>query len=80
MDIYRFFNSKDVANYLDLERYDGPLKGELKILQLASMFVKNEIDVELAMNFARLVDLEARLSRIPHSYDSEYVESVRNLY
>ena len=67
-------------NYLDLERYDGPLEGELKLLQLTSKFMKNEIDIGLAMNFARLVDLEVRSSKIRHSYDSEYIESVRNLY
>ena len=67
-------------NYLDLERYEGPLEGELKVLQLTSKFMKNEIDIGLAMNFARLIDLEARSSRIRHSYDSEYIESVRNLY
>ena len=67
-------------NYLDLELYDGPLEGELKALKLVSQFVKDEIDEGLAMNFVRLVDLEARASRIRRSYDSEYTESVHGLY
>ena len=67
-------------NYLDLERYDGPLEGELKILEAASRFMKGEIVVEIFLNSTYLTSLASQAKRLERSYDSEYVPEVRHLY
>ncbi len=68
------------CNYLNLERYTGPLEGNLKILEIASRLVKGEIDVECALNFSLLATLKHHASELERSYDSEYVPEVRRLY
>lgn len=67
-------------NYLDLERYNGPLEGELKILEAASRFMKGEIGIDVFLDGTYLTSLASQARRLERSYDSEYVPEVRHLY
>lgn len=68
------------CNYLNLEHYAGPLDGGLKVLEIMSEFVKDEIDIECLVNFTRLAALAQHASSLELSYDTEYTPAVRHLY
>lgn len=68
------------GNYLNLEYYTEPLEGNHKVLGIASSYMKDEIDVECAVNFTRLVSLEHQAAKLKQSYDVEYYGDVCKLY
>ena len=67
-------------NYLNLERYDGPLEGRLKVLEIASQFMKGETGVDLFLNSTCLTDIACHAKKLERSYGREYVPEVRHLY
>lgn len=67
------------GNYLNLEWYTEPLEGNLRTLRITSEFMKGEIDVSCAINFARAVSLDHHATELKNAYDSEYYK-IGHLY
>lgn len=60
-------------NYLDLEYYREPLKGELRLLEVASRWARGEIDLVFAVNNAALISAETRAAKLRSEMETEYI-------
>lgn len=63
-------------NYLDLEYYREQLKGELRLLEVASQWARGEIDLVFAVNSAALIAIETRAAKLRSEMEREYREVI----
>ena len=63
-------------NYLDLEYYREPLRGELRLLEVASQWARGEIDLVFAVNSAALIAIETKSAKLRSEMEREYREVI----
>lgn len=68
------------GSYLNLERFDGPLEGERRLLGIISEQLKGKLDIEAFLNFSQLINLDAHASKLRSDFDRDYDERVCGLY
>lgn len=73
-----FFGAR--YNYLNLERYDGPLKGEHLLLGIVSEHMKGKLDVEEFLNFSQLISLDVHADALRRDFDLDYDWLTYHLY
>lgn len=67
-------------NYLNLERFDEPIEGELAILDAASQFMKGEIGIDFFLNCTYITNIACYERNLERLCNREYNLEARPLY
>lgn len=67
-------------NYLDLEHYEGELRGERGLLAIISEHLKGRLGIEEFLYFSQAISLDAHARKQKDDFDRDYLEEVHGLY